>query len=161
MVRWLNFFLGKAGKRRQRCPNRVIEALDGGEAAVGERFVDELPKVFGRLELGTVGGLEYQTNAVGHGEVLGSVPAGIVELKHDAPIVVGAHRSGKSTRTSSKNSSQTALAISTPSGRSPARRNRSRRAHEAMMAERDRAFSDRCPYGCHIVPLRPNHDNTS
>ena len=58
----------------------MIEALDGGEAAVGERFVDEPPKVFGRLELGTVGGLEYETNAVGHGEVLGSVPAGIVRL---------------------------------------------------------------------------------
>ena len=57
--------------------DQVIEALDGGEAAVGERFVDELPKVFGRLELGTMGGLEYETNAVGHGEVLGSVPAGI------------------------------------------------------------------------------------
>lgn len=67
--------------------DRVIEALDGGEAAVGERFVDELPKVFGRLELGTVGGLEYETNAVGHGEVLGSVPAGIVELKHDGRAV--------------------------------------------------------------------------
>jgi hypothetical protein len=41
----------------------VIEALDAGEAAVGERFVDEPPKIFGRLE--------YETNAVGHGEVLG------------------------------------------------------------------------------------------
>ena len=50
--------------------DRVIEALDGGKAAVGERFVDEPPKVFGRLELGTVGGPEYETNAVGHGEVL-------------------------------------------------------------------------------------------
>jgi hypothetical protein len=56
--------------------DRVIEALDGGEATVGERFVDEPPKMFGRLELGTVGGLEYETNAVGHGEVLRSVPAG-------------------------------------------------------------------------------------
>ena len=34
--------------------DRVIEALDGGEAAVGERFVDELPKVLDQLELGTV-----------------------------------------------------------------------------------------------------------
>src|SRR5215470_10944515 len=73
----------------------VIEALDGVEAAVGERFVNEPPKMFGRLELGTVGRLEYETNAVGHGEVLGSVPAGIVELKHDALVVPGAYRSGK------------------------------------------------------------------
>src|SRR5262245_27436916 len=28
------------------------------EAAVGERFVDETPEMFGRLELGTMGGLE-------------------------------------------------------------------------------------------------------
>ena len=43
----------------------MIEALDGGEAAVGERFVDEPPKMIGWLEFGTVGGLEYETNAVG------------------------------------------------------------------------------------------------
>jgi hypothetical protein len=49
--------------------DRVIEALDGGEAAVGERFVDEPPKMFGGLELGTMGGLEYKTNAVMHGEI--------------------------------------------------------------------------------------------
>jgi hypothetical protein len=30
----------------------------------------------------TMAGLEYETNAVGHGEVLGSVPSGIVELKN-------------------------------------------------------------------------------
>jgi hypothetical protein len=29
--------------------DRVIEALDGVEAAVGERFVDEPPEMFGRL----------------------------------------------------------------------------------------------------------------
>ena len=47
----------------------MIEARDGGEAAVGERFVDEPPKMIGWLEFGTVGGLEYETNAVG-GSVL-------------------------------------------------------------------------------------------
>lgn len=70
----------------------MVEALDGGEAAVGEWFVDEPPKVFGRLKFGTVGGLEYETNAVGHGEVLGAVPAGIVELKHDALVDLAALR---------------------------------------------------------------------
>jgi hypothetical protein len=70
--------------------DREIDPLDGVEAAVGEGFVDERPEMLGRLELGTVGGLEYETNAVGHGEVLGFVPAGIVELKHDALVVPGA-----------------------------------------------------------------------
>jgi hypothetical protein len=82
----------------------VIEALDGGDAAVGERFVDELPKVFGRLEFGTVGGLEYETNALGHAEVLGSVPAGIVS---PAPTDLA-----KLAKMTSNNSLQTALAMS-------------------------------------------------
>jgi hypothetical protein len=42
--------------------DRVIETLDSGEAAVGERFVDEPPMMFG---------LEYETNAGGHSEVSG------------------------------------------------------------------------------------------
>jgi hypothetical protein len=29
--------------------DRLIKALDGSKAAVGERFVDERPKMFGRL----------------------------------------------------------------------------------------------------------------
>src|ERR1700739_519454 len=64
----------------------VIEALDGVEAAVGERFVDEPPKMFGRLELGTVGGLEYEANAVGPREVLGAVPAGIARSNSAPPL---------------------------------------------------------------------------
>ena len=40
--------------------DRLIQALNGGKAAVGERFVDEGPKMFGRLELRTVGWLEHQ-----------------------------------------------------------------------------------------------------
>src|SRR5262249_61541050 len=70
----------------------VIEALDGVEAAVGERFVNEPPKMFGRLELGTVGRLEYETNAVGDGEDLGSGPAGIVALERDSPRGPGRYR---------------------------------------------------------------------
>jgi hypothetical protein len=29
--------------------DRLVKALDGRKAAVGERFVDERPKMFGRL----------------------------------------------------------------------------------------------------------------
>lgn len=67
------------GGRRLPGPNSR-----GGKAAVGERFVDEGPKMFGRLELRTVGWLEHDANAVWHGEVFRLVPAGIVELKRDA-----------------------------------------------------------------------------
>ena len=64
--------------------DRLIQALNGGKAAVGERFVDEGPKMFGRLELWTVGGLKYEANAVWYRQVFWPVPTGIVELKHDA-----------------------------------------------------------------------------
>ena len=130
--------------------DQVIEALDGGEAAVGERFVDEPPKVFGRLELGTMGGLEYETNAVGHGEVLGSVPAGIVELKHDALAVAGAHRSRKI----DEDELEQLLADGVGDvPHRPAGRGLDETGHieplETMMAERDRPFSNRCPYAPH------------
>jgi hypothetical protein len=46
----------------------VIEALDGGEAEVGERFVDEPPRLFGRLELGTVVGWNTRRTPTGDGE---------------------------------------------------------------------------------------------
>jgi hypothetical protein len=68
--------------------DRVIEALDGGAAAVGERFVDERPKMFGGAR-----GLWAGWN-VGHCQVLGSVPAGIVDLKHDALVGSPTDRSG-------------------------------------------------------------------
>ena len=42
-----------------------VETLDGLEATVGERLVDERPKMLGRLQLGAVGGLEDKADAVG------------------------------------------------------------------------------------------------
>jgi hypothetical protein len=61
---------------------RLIEALDGFKASVCERLVDEGPKMFGRLQFGAVGGLEDETDAIGHDQVLRAMPAGIVDLKH-------------------------------------------------------------------------------
>ena len=128
----------------------VIEALDGVEAAVGERFVNEPPKMFGRLELGTVGRLEYETNAVGHGEVLGSVPAGIVELKHDALVVPGAYRSGKI------DEDEFEQLLADGVGNVPHRLAGCRldeTGHieplETMMAERNRPLAERCPHPPH------------
>jgi hypothetical protein len=54
----------------------AIEALDGGEAAVGERFVDKPPEMFGRLELGfhalATGVLYGGKEGVGHVYAAGS-----------------------------------------------------------------------------------------
>ena len=36
------------GERDAAVADRLVQALDGGKAAVGERFVDEGPKMFGR-----------------------------------------------------------------------------------------------------------------
>ena len=42
---------------------RLVKALDAVKATIGERFVDERPKMFGRLELWTVGWQKYEANA--------------------------------------------------------------------------------------------------
>lgn len=73
----------------------AVEFFDGHEVAVDQRLVDEGPKMFGGLQLGTVGRLEHEPNAVRDGEVLGSMPAGVVELKHDALLAAGADRLGE------------------------------------------------------------------
>ncbi len=75
--------------------DRLVEALDGVEATVGKRLVDERPKMLSRLQLGAVGRLENETDAIGHGQVLRAVPAGIVDLQHDALVGPGANRLGK------------------------------------------------------------------
>src|SRR5436190_20781588 len=75
--------------------NYLVEVLDGLEVAVDERLVDEGPQMLGRLQLGTVSRLEDEPDAVRHGKVLRSVPAGVVELQHDAPVRPGADRFGK------------------------------------------------------------------
>ncbi len=130
--------------------DRVIEALDGGEAAVGERFVDERPKMFGWLELGTVGGLEHEANAVGHGEVLRPVPAGIVELKHDALGGPGAHRFGKIDEDEFEHLLADGVG-DVPHRPSGCRLDETRHIEplETMMTERDRPLSDRCPHAPH------------
>ena len=83
--------VGLLGEGDAAIADRLVEALDGREATISERLVDEHPKVLGWLQLGTVGGLEDEADTIGHGQVLWAVPAGIVELKHDALVVTGAH----------------------------------------------------------------------
>jgi predicted HAD superfamily phosphohydrolase len=47
--------------------DRLIEALNCLEALVGERLVDKLPEMFGRLQFGAVSGLQDKADTVGHG----------------------------------------------------------------------------------------------
>lgn len=61
-----------------------VERRDCLKAPVDERLVDERPPRLGRLALEAVHGLEDQADAVGNGQVVRAVSAGIVALKHDA-----------------------------------------------------------------------------
>jgi hypothetical protein len=45
----------------------VVKTFDTVETAIGQRFVDEGPKMFGRLQFGTVGGLEDEADTIGEG----------------------------------------------------------------------------------------------
>ena len=48
-----------------------------------------------RLQLGAVGGLEDEADAVRHSQVLGSMPARVVELQHDARVRTRPDRLGE------------------------------------------------------------------
>ena len=130
--------------------DRVVQAFDSGKAAVGERFVDEGPKMFGRLQLGTVSGLKHEADAVGNGKILGPVPAGIVELEHDALVGSGADRLGKI----GEDEFEQLLADGVgdvPHRPAGCRLDKPRHIEpfETMMAKRDRPLADRCPHPAH------------
>jgi len=77
---------------------RLITSVGCGaavEIGVDERLVDKLPKMLGRLKLGAMGRLKDETKAVGNSQVFGSMPAGVVELKHDALCGAGPDRFGE------------------------------------------------------------------
>ena len=73
----------------------LVERLKAFEKGVDQRFVDELPKLLGRLQLGTVSGLKDETDAVRNGQVFRTVPAGVVELKHNPLCRAGPDRVGE------------------------------------------------------------------
>ena len=127
--------------------DRLIEALDGRKTLIGERLVDEHPKVFGRLQFRAMGRLEDEADTVGDGEVLRTMPACIVELKHNALLGPRADRLGKIV----ENAFEHLLADGV--GDIPhrlARRRLDEPGHieplEAMMAECDRPLADRRPH---------------
>ena len=123
-----------------------IEIVDGVEVGVGKRFIDERPQVLGGLELRAVGRLVDEPDAVGDGEVLQTVPAGIIELEHDDAVAPGASLAGKGFEQLCKEG------FVDPVRQIPDVL-AARRGHEcgdvepfvAVMTERDRPLADRCP----------------
>jgi hypothetical protein len=103
--------------------------------------------MLGRLQLGAVGWLEHEPDAVRHHQVLGAVPAGVVELKHDALALAGTRRGGEI----GKHAFEVSLAdvVRNVPHRLPCHRldeARDVKPFEAVMAERDRPLADRGPY---------------
>src|SRR5215831_1290490 len=134
-------------KRDTALADSLVEGLDGLEVAVDERLVDERPQVLGGLQLRTIGGLEHQADAVGHGEVLWTVPAGIVELQHDTLVGPGPDRLGEV----AKHEFEQLLgdAVRDVPHRAASRRLDEARhiePFEAMMTESDRPLADRRPH---------------
>ena len=146
--------------------DRLIKALDGRKALIGERLVDEHPKVLGRLQFRAMGRLEDEADTIGDGQVLRTMPACIVELKHDALLGPRADRLGKIV----ENAFEHLLADGV--GDVPhrlARRRLDEPGHieplETMMAERDRPLADRRPHPARdrfqanaVFVRRPNLD---
>ena len=67
-----------------------VDIVDGIEVSVGEGFVDERPKMLGRLQFRGARGLIDEPDAVRNREVFRRVPAGIVELQHNDAVAAGA-----------------------------------------------------------------------
>jgi hypothetical protein len=66
-----------AGECHAALADQQVEVFDGLEVAIYQRLVDERPQILCGLQLGVMGWLQHEAGAVGHGEVLGSVPAGL------------------------------------------------------------------------------------
>jgi hypothetical protein len=57
---------------------------------VGDRLVDQGPQPLGRLQLRAIRRQERQCDPVRDGQVLGAVPAGVVQHEHDVALAAGA-----------------------------------------------------------------------
>ena len=103
-----------------------------------------------RLQLGAVGGLKHQSNAIRDGEVFWPVPTGIIELKHNALIGASADRFGKISKDELKQFLADGVG-DVPHRASCRRLDKSCHVEplETMMAESDRPLSDWCPHAPH------------
>src|SRR6478672_13515855 len=71
------------------------EFVERGEMAIGDRLIHQLPEMLRGLEFGRVGRQEDEADPIGDGQVLGSMPAGIVEHEDDAALAAGAGLTGE------------------------------------------------------------------
>jgi hypothetical protein len=72
-----------------------FEIGEGREVLVGERLVENRPKVFSRLQFGGVARQVDEPDTLGHDQVRRSVPAGVVEQKRDNTLASRPGLAGK------------------------------------------------------------------
>lgn len=73
----------------------MIEVFERLEGAIGDGLVGEWPEAFGGLQLGAVGRQVFDVDAAGNLELLGAVPAGVVDGEDDDAVLSGADRLGE------------------------------------------------------------------
>lgn len=124
----------------------VLQLFDRSDVFIGERFVDQLPQRFRRLQFGRIGRQEDQAHAVWNVEAGFSMPSGVVEDEKDGSIAPGAGLASEAREQRLEKRFRDAI-MHIPEGF--ARRGRDESGHiepvETMMAQRDRALADRRP----------------
>src|SRR3954468_20059082 len=71
------------------------EVVERGEMPIGDRLIHQRPEMLGRLEFGRVGWQEDEADPLGDGQVLGAMPAGVVEHEDDAALAARAGLTGE------------------------------------------------------------------
>jgi hypothetical protein len=71
------------------------EVVQRGDMLIDDRLVHHGPEMFGWLEFGRIGRQEDEADPVGDGQVLGSMPARVVEHEDDAALAAGAGLTGE------------------------------------------------------------------
>ena len=74
------------------------EFVERGEMPIDDGLVDQGPEMFRGLKLGRIGWQEDEADPVGDGQVLGPMPARIVEHEDDAALASGAGLAGEVSR---------------------------------------------------------------
>src|SRR5271166_3930150 len=84
-----------AGKGDAAFADKLFEILDRLEISVDQRLVYEFPKVFRRLQLGTMRRLKHKPDAIRYSQVFWPMPSGAIELKDNPLVCASARRFGE------------------------------------------------------------------
>lgn len=123
-----------------------VQGFDRCEVAIDDRFVDEWPEVFGRLQFRRIGRQVDEADAVRHREAGFGVPSGSVEHQDDDAFAPCADRAGEVREQPFEERLVNAVR-QIPDGLAAGRLHERRDVEPliAMMPRRDRPLADRRP----------------